>query len=61
MGDVGRSVLKGGFENLDPKESTIVIEGKSFRKVDPTPAYALTLLGSVEYFGQVIVLRDRGK
>ena len=49
MGDVGRSVLRDVFESLDPEESKIVVEGKSYRKVDPTPVRAYTLLGWVEF------------
>ena len=41
--DVDRSGLKGIFESLDPEESSLVIEGKSYQKAKPKPGHAITI------------------
>ena len=46
--EIGRAALKPVLEGLDPQESKIVIDGKSYHKVDPTSKIIQTLLGPVK-------------
>ena len=61
MNDVGRELLKAGYEYLNPEESTIDVDGESYRKIDQTPMRAHTLLGSVEYLRSRYLPSGSGK